>query len=37
MGGFLRQLLTPDEQALLDRAAAFTEGTVRPNAAVWER
>lgn len=37
MGGFLRYLLTPDEAALLDRAAAFTEGTVRPNAVMWER
>lgn len=37
MGGFLRHLLTPDEAALLDRAASFTEGTVRPNAAAWER
>lgn len=37
MGGFLRHLLTPDETALLDRAAAFTEATVRPSAAKWER
>lgn len=37
MGGFLRHLLTPDEAALLDRASAFTESTVRPNAAAWER
>ena len=37
MGGFLRHLLTPDEAALLDRASDFTESTVRPNAAAWER
>ena len=37
MGGSLRHLLTPDEAALLDRAASFTEGIVRPNAAAWER
>ncbi|MCF8469313.1 MAG: acyl-CoA dehydrogenase family protein [Parvibaculum sp.] len=37
MTGFLRDELTTDERALLDRADEFTRDTVAPNAELWER
>lgn len=37
MAGFLRDELTAEEAALLDRAATFTAKTVAPQANEWER
>ena len=37
MAGFLRDELTVDEAALLDKAAGFSRDTVKPQAAAWER